>query len=266
VSGLSSDWDSTPFGDSSPNEDPDGDGNTLTLNLRFPGQYYDAESGLSYNYFRTYDPAAGRYVEADPLGLISGSNLYLYVNASPLLYGDSQGLFWFPTIKDIASLAQVLDWLKQRQWDCEFWRRYAIAAGRGAAAGAAAGINAGPAGAGWGAAFGAIAGIAVEYSQSTGIAMAMGTVIGATQATRTGSTRAGGAAAGGIAAAGGPGNAAAGGAIGGIFDWLLGSGSGGLARTTAVGLRGGLQAALADKWVGDILERKIPQCKDKGCE
>ncbi|RMK76117.1 hypothetical protein IPC84_28670, partial [Pseudomonas aeruginosa] len=38
------------------------------VNLRFPGQYYDAESGLHYNYFRDYDPETGRYVESDPIG------------------------------------------------------------------------------------------------------------------------------------------------------------------------------------------------------
>ncbi|MGU0623599.1 RHS repeat domain-containing protein, partial [Pseudomonas aeruginosa] len=37
------------------------------INLRFPGQYYDAESGLHYNYFRDYDPETGRYVESDPV-------------------------------------------------------------------------------------------------------------------------------------------------------------------------------------------------------
>ncbi|HBO3077444.1 TPA: RHS repeat protein, partial [Pseudomonas aeruginosa] len=37
------------------------------VNLRFPGQYYDAESGLRYNYFRDYDPETGRYVESDPV-------------------------------------------------------------------------------------------------------------------------------------------------------------------------------------------------------
>ena len=56
-------WDSRPFGNSLPNEDPDGDFRNLTLNLRFPGQYYDAETQLHYNYFRTYDPGTGRYLD-----------------------------------------------------------------------------------------------------------------------------------------------------------------------------------------------------------
>ena len=44
----------------------DGDSFTYSLNLRFPGQYFAAESGLHYNSFRDYDPATGRYIESDP--------------------------------------------------------------------------------------------------------------------------------------------------------------------------------------------------------
>ncbi|MDA8093409.1 MAG: RHS repeat-associated core domain-containing protein, partial [Betaproteobacteria bacterium] len=61
-------------------------------NLRFPGQYYDAETGLSYNLNRSYDPTVGRYLEPDPLGLAAGTNLYSYVNANPLNYVDPLGL------------------------------------------------------------------------------------------------------------------------------------------------------------------------------
>jgi len=44
------------FGESAPQTDPDGDGTSFELNLRFPGQYFDAETGLHYNYFRDYEP------------------------------------------------------------------------------------------------------------------------------------------------------------------------------------------------------------------
>ncbi|HCU2021221.1 TPA: RHS repeat protein, partial [Pseudomonas aeruginosa] len=62
------------------------------VNLRFPGQYYDAESGLHYNYFRDYDPETGRYVESDPIGLDGGLNTYAYVGSNPVGLVDPNGL------------------------------------------------------------------------------------------------------------------------------------------------------------------------------
>ena len=44
----------------------------ITNNLRFPGQYYDQETGLHYNYFRDYDPSTGRYIQSDLIGLRGG--------------------------------------------------------------------------------------------------------------------------------------------------------------------------------------------------
>ncbi|MBT9539680.1 MAG: DUF2778 domain-containing protein [Thiobacillus sp.] len=65
---------------------------TVENNLRLPGQYFDRETGLHYNYFRDYDPTTGRYVEADPIGLDGGPNVYTYVEGNPLSLVDPEGL------------------------------------------------------------------------------------------------------------------------------------------------------------------------------
>src|SRR5579864_9226916 len=52
-------WNSDPFGNGQPT-------GSMTYNLRFPGQYYDSETGHNYNYERDYDSSTGRYIESDP--------------------------------------------------------------------------------------------------------------------------------------------------------------------------------------------------------
>ncbi len=81
-----------PFGEAAPDQDPDGNSVPFVMNLRFPGQYFDAETGLHYNYFRDYEPGTGRYVESDPIGLRGGVNSYAYVDNAPTIWTDALGL------------------------------------------------------------------------------------------------------------------------------------------------------------------------------
>jgi RHS repeat-associated protein len=77
-------WNSDPFGTTAAT-------GSIEYNLRFPGQYFDAETGLHYNYFRDYTASEGRYIENDPLGLFGGDNPYAYASLSPIQYVDAKG-------------------------------------------------------------------------------------------------------------------------------------------------------------------------------
>jgi RHS repeat-associated protein len=66
---------------------------SANLDLRLPGQFTQAELGaLSQNWNRDYDTSLGRYIEADPLGIEAGQNLYGYVGGNPLSENDRSGL------------------------------------------------------------------------------------------------------------------------------------------------------------------------------
>ena len=85
-------WDSDAFGGTAANENPSALG-IFNYNPRFPGQYYDKESALHYNYFRdSYNPKTGRYFQSDPIGLLGGINTYAYVGNNPVGYRDPLGL------------------------------------------------------------------------------------------------------------------------------------------------------------------------------
>jgi RHS repeat-associated protein len=83
---------STPFGSTSI-DNGQGGPSGLCLNLRLPGQYFDAETGFHHNYHRDYSPELGRYLQADPIGLNGGMNLYGYCGNDPVNREDRWGLF-----------------------------------------------------------------------------------------------------------------------------------------------------------------------------
>lgn len=105
-------WNSDAFGSTPPEQDPDGDGQEVVLNLRFLGQYSDQETELHYNYFRYFAPNTGRYTTEDPKGsrehalelfasLLSRSsrpvdiNPFSFVSNNPLKWSDPEGLdYW----------------------------------------------------------------------------------------------------------------------------------------------------------------------------
>jgi RHS repeat-associated protein len=75
---------------------PWGEVQTLTgskaLNLRFPGQYFQIETGYHMNWHRHYDPTTGRYTQPDPLRFVDGPSVYAYAGNSPFMQTDREGL------------------------------------------------------------------------------------------------------------------------------------------------------------------------------
>ncbi|RJG38991.1 RHS repeat-associated core domain-containing protein [Motilimonas pumila] len=119
-------WQGEAYGDDLPVSELNASGEAFEYNLRFPGQYYDAETGLHYNYHRYYDPSTGRYITSDPIGLGGGLNTYAYVEGNPYTYFDDTGKFTkvaaisCSTLVGIANLAGLYNSYEERKYALEF--------------------------------------------------------------------------------------------------------------------------------------------------
>ncbi|WP_422006509.1 RHS repeat-associated core domain-containing protein [Pyruvatibacter mobilis] len=122
-----------PFGDAS---------GTSVLNARFPGQWFQSENGLHYNWHRHYDPTTGRYTQADPLGFVNGPSLYAYALNSPQMYTDPDGRYVPALVAGavIGAGLNTLDQLSQNGWQWSCVDPWEVAA-HGAAGAALGGIG-----------------------------------------------------------------------------------------------------------------------------
>jgi RHS repeat-associated protein len=106
---------------------------TQANNLRFPGQYFQLETGLAYNWHRLYDPVTGRYIQPDPLRFVDGPSIYEYAGSSPFMKTDPTGEFgvWGAGIGGAADLALQL-YNNGGRLDCVNWGQVGTSALLGA--------------------------------------------------------------------------------------------------------------------------------------
>ena len=97
-----------PYGLATPDEDPDGDSVLVSYEPRFPGQWFDGESGSHHNMMRAYSPREGRYLSADPIGQAGGSNTYRYVASRPVEKVDPLGLDATGSVASVVKSAKDL--------------------------------------------------------------------------------------------------------------------------------------------------------------
>jgi RHS repeat-associated protein len=97
------------------------------IDARFPGQWFQTEAGLYQNWMRDYDPTTGRYIEADPLGLVDGASVYGYAGQNPGRYTDPTGEF-IPAIIAGALIGAAVDfglqyWAQDGRLECiNYWQ------------------------------------------------------------------------------------------------------------------------------------------------
>ncbi|MFZ6675445.1 RHS repeat-associated core domain-containing protein [Undibacterium sp. Xuan67W] len=212
------------------NENPQNTGvaNNFSFNLRFPGQYFDKETGLHYNYFRDYEPSTGRYVESDPIGLDGGINTFGYVFGNPVALTDSMGLQSY-----MCSSAGLSAWCEPPKPKC-ISKKWAdgISGAAGGAVGGAVG------GGGWPGFFagGVIGGIGSYYASGNG--------------TPSISAAGAGAGAGGAIGSGLPG------IIGGVISGGMGNWMGDVSSSSNPNTAGGAVGGTVGGIVTGILTKK----------